>query len=1454
MLGELQNLRNEHSTCLYTVSSSKAQIETMHKEMNEQILRFSEDRRGLDALNKELERRAITSEAALKRARLNYSIAVNQLQKDLELLSFQVLSMFETNDNLVRQAFAEASQPCFEGYPEMVQNRNLNSETSDAVKLLHCQNQNAAVKKQLLGGDMLLEDLKRSLHLQEELYQKVEEELCEMFLMNVHLDVFSKTLQETLLEASADDRLMKDKLDELTQQLELSTKSKESLMCRLQAAMDDVHTLNEYKASCVSKCNDMALQNQILEANLKSIASENYLLAQKIAEWEELMMECRSYESKYEVCAKEKTELANLLQQESLENGSLQDEISSLQEELKAAKTECDELASVKDNLQKILNFLQDKLGSLLAAYNKHFNGLSLCSKPLLQDLEFKDIMGVVSQLEDFQHNACGKICQLMEEKKDLEDERDIARVSLSTAKSEILVMKEKFEHDVQDMVNTVEVSGALVQKLQFDLEALANRIKVSSEADEKYAQQNKELFSDLARLEVELQQLTSKNRDLDQEILVLGTVTEELGKSKLTMSEFTQKNQILLMSLQEKTDESVKLALELNSLKESLRCLHDELRVERGLRDKLECTIMELTSQLNEKNDQLLHVDLQKAELVRFKQQVSDLELEKSRLGHLLLHCEESLEKVHEDSTLITGLEAQLSEVHEFLVAADVKLIFTRAQYQGQIEEIVQQLQFSDRHLGEVHKKHLDLEATLNHCLAREVHYREENARLMETLESLGSELEASVAQNNILLDSNSVLRTELEEYKNRAAIVEDSYLKDKNQYEVQIEELVKHLQFSDRHLGEVHKKHLDVETTLNECLAREAHYMEENAKLMTTLESLRSELEASVAQNNVLLESNSVITTEIEEYKNRAAIVEGSYEKNKNQHVLEVQQLKHMLATSQGEIENLTVSNEELGIKVVVLKAKLDELRAQITSLEGYNDELMMLQNQCNELTRRLSEQILKTEEFKNLSIHFKELKDRADAECLQAREKRESEGPSVAMQDSLRIAFIKEQYETKLQELRHQLSISKKHGEEMLWKLQDAIDEVENRKKSEASHLKKNEELSLKILELEAELHAALYDKREKVKAYDRIQAELECSLISLECCKEEKQKLEASLQECNDEKARIALELALMKEWLQNSTSTLNIEKEGLSGPHELGSMSGEPVRGKAKEEYPVAGTPSGGRITMDIIGNVKDLDQNSLMNCEVEDACSIPIDEGKHSSALMNVKSEQDVLVTRGVHGIPGHAIVDPENLLQGDKKHLALINDHFKTQSLKSSMDHLHNELERMKNENSFFPQDDHFDPNLWGLQRELMQLHKANEELGSIFPLFNEFSGSGNALERVLALEIELAEALQAKKKSSIHFQSSFLKQHSDEEAVFKSFRDINELIKDMLEVKGRYAAVETELKEMHDRYSQLSLQFAEVEGERQKLMMTLKNVRASKRLLSLNRSSSATLGEKSS
>ncbi|KDP32715.1 hypothetical protein JCGZ_12007 [Jatropha curcas] len=252
----------------------------------------------------------------------------------------------------------------------------------------------------------------------------------------------------------------------------------------------------------------------------------------------------------------------------------------------------------------------------------------------------------------------------------------------------------------------------------------------------------------------------------------------------------------------------------------------------------------------------------------------------------------------------------------------------------------------------------------------------------------------------------------------------------------------LVLQLCTSGRHLAELQKKHHDVETTLNRCLASEAQYIEENTKLLRSLNSTRSEIEASMAENRLLLEANRVTTADLEEHKCQAQNVRLNNSEDKNDHSTETEKLKHTLVSSEEEIDNLVFSKEELEVKALVLKAKLEEQQDHIIAMEGYSNELIMLKKQCNELNQKLAEQILKTEEFRSLSVHLKELKDKADAEYIQAHEKRELEAPPVAMQESLRIAFIKEQYETRLQELKQQLSISKKHSEEMLWKLQDAI----------------------------------------------------------------------------------------------------------------------------------------------------------------------------------------------------------------------------------------------------------------------------------------------------------------------------------------------------------------------------------------------------------------------------
>uniref|UniRef100_A0A1J3GM50 C2 NT-type domain-containing protein n=1 Tax=Noccaea caerulescens TaxID=107243 RepID=A0A1J3GM50_NOCCA len=1413
LLVELQNLRTEHSTCIYSISGAKAEMETLRHGMNEQTLRFSEEKKTLDSLNEELDKRAMAAEAALKRARLNYSIAVNHLQKDLELLSSQVVSMFETNENLIKQAFPdppqsfhECTQPADEPKPEKQDTRD--------VKVTQFQNEKKGMKERSLKGDILLENLKRSLRVQEGLYKKVEEELYEMHSRNLYLEVFSNILRETFLEASVDMRMMKAKIDELGWQLELSTEAKEMLKQRLDITLDEVCSLNEEKAIW----NAVALQNQSLEENLRNITHENLILLQKIDELESVELESKNWKTSYETCICEKKELAELMEKEALEKVHLQTRFATMQAEFDALRGKFDDLATANGNLQKNFSSLKDKLMSTLGCYNEKLISLPLWEGGMDLDLESSDL---TEQLDNFLCKICEKSFVLMTENQDLFQEKSNNEFYLRAVESDIMELKQKHKNDVQCLASELEASTALLQKLQLETESIMDKTKVITEAEQNYDSCHMEFVSRLDSFENEVHQLVAKNEALGEEISELSSVAVEHERTKLLVEDLAEEKKGFLVSLLDKSQEILGLVREL----ENLRTTFDqELRLERSTRQELENKMQDLTSELIAKSSKLLSFDEQSSELVRLKQMVSDLELEKATQAHLLSRYETSLRSVNRDSSYISDLESHLLEMMEFSVAADIQIVYTRSEWETYAEEH--------------HKEHFEVLTTLNGSRNIEAQYMDDNLKLLTDLDSVKSELKAERSLRNKLdtrieelaseLDEKQLLLENFDLQKSQVKLLEkmvaeleseksfqsSEYVRTAHRESSLIEELLQCLLVADVQLVftkiqsetcisdlgeqlsccsksylEFQKRHTDVESALNHCLLNETRYMEENSQLLSSLEVLKSELESSTAKSRALTDRNDEMSVEMEKYTARDEDGERSYsERSLCAH--DDDELKSLLAEHEEEIENLMVLKAEAEITVEVLKDKLNELCGKGAS------ELETLKNRCGDLTQKLSEQILKTEEFKSLSIHLKELKDNAEAECTLAREKAEYRAPLTPQQESLRIIFIKEQYENKLQELQHQLTMSKKHGEEILMKLQDSIDENEARKKAES---KRTKELGDKILELEADLQSLIYDKREKTTAYDMMKAELDCSLLSLECCKEEKQRIETTLQECKEERLKMSKELESMRELVQSCSSHKNIQME----------------------------------------------EQHDRLS--VEDGVSEELADKNIFAASTSPRPKTQGAGQNGDQLRTGEAMA-----LDKSEESLALINDSLRAETLRSSLDHLNNELERMKNDNLLQPQGDNgSDTRFPGLEQELIQLRQAKEELQSIFPLSHENLSCGNALERVLALEIELAEALRGKKKPIIHFQSSFLKQHTDDEAIFQSFRDINDLIEEMLETKGRYASVETELREMHDRYSQLSLKFAEVEGERQKLMMTLKNVRASKKAMLLNRSSSATLGE---
>jgi chromosome segregation ATPase len=75
-----------------------------------------------------------------------------------------------------------------------------------------------------------------------------------------------------------------------------------------------------------------------------------------------------------------------------------------------------------------------------------------------------------------------------------------------------------------------------------------------------------------------------------------------------------------------------------------------------------------------------------------------------------------------------------------------------------------------------------------------------------------------------------------------------------------------------------------------------------------------------------------------------------------------------------------------------------------------------------------------------------------------------------------------------------------------------------------------------------------------------------------------------------------------------------------------------------------------------------------------------------------------------------------------------------------------------------------------------------------------------------------------------------------------SKEELVVGTFHpmdegNLTELLTEMAQLKEKNKCMEIELKEMQERYSEISLKFAEVEGERQQLVMTVRNLKNGKR-----------------
>ncbi|CAK7325355.1 unnamed protein product [Dovyalis caffra] len=104
------------------------------------------------------------------------------------------------------------------------------------------------------------------------------------------------------------------------------------------------------------------------------------------------------------------------------------------------------------------------------------------------------------------------------------------------------------------------------------------------------------------------------------------------------------------------------------------------------------------------------------------------------------------------------------------------------------------------------------------------------------------------------------------------------------------------------------------------------------------------------------------------------------------------------------------------------------------------------------------------------------------------------------------------------------------------------------------------------------------------------------------------------------------------------------------------------------------------------------------------------------------------------------------------------------------------------------------------------------------------------------NTLSKIQQLENELAEALEANDMYKAQLKSLLTEGQKD---VPKKLMDEDELVKGD-KYEGKISSLQTELKDLQERYFDISLKYAEVEAERQKLVLKLKTVNTGRRWFS--------------
>ncbi|KAF8032996.1 hypothetical protein BT93_D1785 [Corymbia citriodora subsp. variegata] len=131
--------------------------------------------------------------------------------------------------------------------------------------------------------------------------------------------------------------------------------------------------------------------------------------------------------------------------------------------------------------------------------------------------------------------------------------------------------------------------------------------------------------------------------------------------------------------------------------------------------------------------------------------------------------------------------------------------------------------------------------------------------------------------------------------------------------------------------------------------------------------------------------------------------------------------------------------------------------------------------------------------------------------------------------------------------------------------------------------------------------------------------------------------------------------------------------------------------------------------------------------------------------------------------------------------------------------------------------------------------KNKIEELESRLEEINHFYP----FNKVAEAIEGITPKSVSPEESCSFTENGSLTNRNdeASLDKEVKKNAANTTEDDVSYLSKELESMKERNQLMESELKELQEKYSEMSLMFAEVEGERQQLVMTLRNLKNSKR-----------------